>query len=163
MSENTGTDNTQGNVSEQSDAAKATPSVIAGKSTTPKTAPKAKGTTAGKPKSQRTAPASQPETVSELQANQVKQVVGDALIDAAAELSKSWNPAQHNGVSKEQAFNLLGSYCSFTPGSYWRPELATPQTGRGHKHRLDGKGREMQRKFLAAIRDRAGRRGRRAA
>jgi hypothetical protein len=69
----------------------------------------------------------------ELKPNEVKRIVGDALIDAAAELARTWADTR---VPKAQAAELLGSYVSFTPGGYWRRELPEPQTGRGARHRL---------------------------
>ena len=81
---------------------------------------------ATQPKATAPKPAPKPEST-EPSPNEVKRIVGDALIDAAAAMVRTWDPAKHNGVTVLQASELAGSYCSFTPGSHWAIELDEPR------------------------------------
>jgi hypothetical protein len=77
----------------------------------------------------------QPKKKDEPGKNEPKRIVARILIDAGAELARTWD-AKGTGVSKKDAAVLIGNFLSYCPGDHWARPLVLPDTNRASKHKL---------------------------
>jgi hypothetical protein len=80
-------------------------------------------------------PPEQPKKKDEPGKNDAKRTVARILIDAGAELAKTWD-SKATGVSKKDAAVLLGNFLSYCPGDHWARPLVLPDTNRASKHKI---------------------------
>ena len=90
-------------------------------------------TVTGQPKPQQPKPA--PKKEQGPTATDRKRIVAEELIKVGAALAKDWD-AKQTGVPVGFAREMIASYLSYTPGSFWLAPLPVPTTGRGSKHTL---------------------------